>query len=191
MVLYNDDTGSGVPVYYDANSRTWRKRVLTRDNCGKNAQLTPEELDKVLTVDGTYGTAIAVNNQMPGPPIIVYKDTEVVVNVANKLLLEGITLHWHGITQKKTSWMDGVGMVSQCPINPGETFQYRFIADKVGTHWYHSHYGTQRTDGLYGAFIVLDVDDDDASSIISDTGNPTKRNSPEEENVNKENRMVS
>ena len=50
--------------------------------------------------------------------------------------------------------MDGVGFVSQAPITPGATFQYRFIASPAGTHWYHSHLGAQRTDGLFGALIV-------------------------------------
>ena len=31
----------------------------------------------------------------------------------------------------------------------------RFLADPPGTHWYHSHLGTERTDGLNGALIVL------------------------------------
>ncbi|XP_070533728.1 uncharacterized protein [Ptychodera flava] len=69
--------------------------------------------------------------------------------------MEGITIHWHGMLQRNTPWMDGVAGVSHCPINPGETFTYRFLATPPGTHWYHSHLGTQRTDGLYGALIVL------------------------------------
>ena len=31
---------------------------------------------------------------------------------------------------------------------------HRFIAQPVGTHWYHSHLGFQRSDGLFGALIV-------------------------------------
>ena len=32
----------------------------------------------------------------------------------------------------------------------------RFKAYPTGTHWYHSHYGTQRTDGLFGALVILE-----------------------------------
>ena len=32
---------------------------------------------------------------------------------------------------------------------------FRFIASPVGTHWYHSHAGTQRTMGAYGPLIVM------------------------------------
>lgn len=50
--------------------------------------------------------------------------------------------------------MDGVPYVSQCPILPRQKFTYRFMAYPVGTHWYHSHFSTQRLDGISGAFIV-------------------------------------
>jgi len=39
---------------------------------------------------------------------------------------------------------------------PKTTFRYIFKAYPSGTFWYHSHVGTQRTDGLFGAFIVLE-----------------------------------
>ena len=32
---------------------------------------------------------------------------------------------------------------------------YRFKASPSGTHWYHSHHGAMRREGLSGAFIVL------------------------------------
>lgn len=31
----------------------------------------------------------------------------------------------------------------------------RFTASPTGTHWYHSHHGAMRREGLNGAFIVL------------------------------------
>ena len=37
-------------------------------------------------------------------------------------------------------------------------------ADNSGTHWYHSHYGLQRADGLHGAFVILE-DDEDAEEM--------------------------
>lgn len=36
--------------------------------------------------------------------------------------------------------MDGVPGVTQCPIPPGGTFTYSFVADLYGSSWYHSHY---------------------------------------------------
>ena len=54
--------------------------------------------------------------------------------------------------------MDGVGYLSQSPIQPGQSFQYEFVAHPAGTHFYHSHTGAQRMDGLYEAFIVREKD---------------------------------
>ena len=59
--------------------------------------------------------------------------------------------------QKNTPWMDGVGFVSQPPIVPGAHFDYTFKAFPPGTHWYHSHVGAQRTDGLYGALVIKEL----------------------------------
>jgi FtsP/CotA-like multicopper oxidase with cupredoxin domain len=67
---------------------------------------------------------------------------------------EGTTLHWHGLTQVKTPWFDGVPGVSQCPISPGKSFTYSFQADQYGTSWYHSHYSGQYSDGLYGPMVI-------------------------------------
>ena len=108
-----------------------------------------------MTVDGkTYRLFIAVNGRIPGPTLIVSEGAVVRVSVHNRLTSEGVTIHWHGMHQKDTPWMDGVGFISQAPITPGATFDYVFKATPAGTHWYHSHVGAQRTDGLFGALIV-------------------------------------
>ena len=108
-----------------------------------------------MTVDGnTYRMFIAVNGRIPGPTLIVDEGAIVRVTVNNSLTSEGITIHWYGMHQKGTPWMDGVGFISQTPITPGATFDYVFEATPPGTHWYHSHVGAQRTDGLFGALVV-------------------------------------
>ncbi len=76
------------------------------------------------------------------------------VHVTNNLLLEGLSIHWHGMHMKGNPWMDGVPYVTQCPILPQQTFTYRFVADPAGTHWYHSHFKGQRLDGLFGMLVV-------------------------------------
>jgi hypothetical protein len=37
--------------------------------------------------------------------------------------------------------MDGVPMVTQCPIPSSTTFQYKFRASRAGTHMWHAHTG--------------------------------------------------
>lgn len=51
---------------------------------------------------------------------------QVSVRVHNRLKTEGVTFHWHGILQRGTPWMDGASMISQCPIMPGQVFEYRY-----------------------------------------------------------------
>ena len=121
-----------------------------------------------MMVDGrSYRQFVAVNGRIPGPTLIVYKDQYVVIDVSNHLTNEGITIHWHGIHQKGSPWMDGVAGVSQAPIVPGGQFRYIFNAAPSGTHWYHSHLGSQRTDGLFGALIVHESDKEH-QDIIAD-----------------------
>ena len=106
-------------------------------------------------VDGkAYRMAIAVNGQIPGPTLIVHEGQTVIVHVHNNLTTEGISIHWHGMHQRGTPWMDGVGQVTQCQIGPSSSFSYQYKASPAGTFWYHSHSGTQRTDGLFGGLVV-------------------------------------
>ena len=110
------------------------------------------------TVDGrTFRSFYAVNGRIPGPTLIVYENQTVVADVENLLSDEAISIHWHGMHQRNTPWMDGIGFISQCPIPPGASFRYIFKAYPPGTFWYHSHSGAQRTDGMYGGFVVLEA----------------------------------
>jgi FtsP/CotA-like multicopper oxidase with cupredoxin domain len=107
------------------------------------------------TVDGkTYRTFIGINGRIPGPMLVVYQNQTVVVEVVNMMLTEVTTIHWHGLSQFNTPWMDGAGTVSQCPIEPGTSFTYIFNVSCAGTFWYHSHSGAQRSEGLFGALVV-------------------------------------
>ena len=57
----------------------------------------------------------------------------VVVNVENHLVNgEATTIHWHGMYQRGTQWMDGVPMLTQCPIAESASLQYTFVAQPAG-----------------------------------------------------------
>jgi FtsP/CotA-like multicopper oxidase with cupredoxin domain len=111
-------------------------------------------------MDGyTYRPYIAINGQFPGPSLVVNYNQTLMINVTNLLDQETISVHWHGLNQRGTNWMDGVYGITQCGISPGNTFTYIFQADPSGTFWYHSHVGTQRDDGLFGALIIKEPDE--------------------------------
>ncbi|KAK3005871.1 hypothetical protein RJ639_015555 [Escallonia herrerae] len=104
--------------------------------------------------DGVENVVMGINGRFPGPTISAKVGDTISVHLTNKLQTEGVVIHWHGIRQFGTPWADGTASISQCVINPGENFVYRFEVDKAGTFFYHGHYGMQRSAGLYGSLIV-------------------------------------
>lgn len=102
-----------------------------------------------------------VNGQSPGPLIEARAGDTVRVHVHNQLSNgERTTIHWHGISQVRSTWMDGVASVSQCGIPPGRNFTYEFVVDgQRGTFWWHAHLGLQYTDGVYGPIVIHDPEE--------------------------------
>lgn len=111
---------------------------------------------------------MSINHQLPSPAINVCKNDRIIVDATNHMDGHVLSLHWHGLHQKDTPWMDGVPMVTQCPIVPGTTFRYDFIAAQSGSHFYHAHSGLQRVNGIAGVLNVRDVDDPNADSYDFD-----------------------
>jgi len=99
----------------------------------------------------------AYNGQVPGPLIEANLGDAIEVRLTNSLP-QATTIHWHGI--RVPAAMDGTEAV-QPPVEPGQTFEYRFVVPDAGTFWYHSH--TNETEqlerGLYGALVVRGVDE--------------------------------
>lgn len=110
------------------------------------------------------------NNQIPGPVLKAKVGDTMVVRVTNNLH-ESTMVHWHG--SRIPSGMDGTEIVQKA-IEPGETFEYRFVVPDAGTFWYHSHHNetVQMERGMYGAMIIEDdsdpVTDGDRIFMIDD-----------------------
>lgn len=113
----------------------------------------PADVEATLTVH-QEGKEFTVNGSSPGPTIEATVGDLVQVTLVNDNVGEGTTLHWHGIDVPNA--MDGVAGVTQDAVMPGERFVYRFVADRVGTYWYHSHQIShqQVLGGLLGAVVV-------------------------------------
>ncbi|THH19518.1 hypothetical protein EW146_g1665 [Bondarzewia mesenterica] len=142
-------------------------------------------INEVITPDGftrdyDSPSAVLAGVTFPGPVITAVKGQEFAVRVFNDLVDDSMDLvtavHWHGIMQHNTTWADGVAFVSQCPIIPGQSFEYAFNpGNQVGTYWYHSHYRAQYCDGLRGVLVIYDPQDpyrnmydfDDETTIIT------------------------
>jgi len=108
---------------------------------------------------------------VPGPEIRVKQGGEVKARLVNTIG-EPTTIHWHGV--RLDNAMDGVAHLTQHPVEPGKSFDYRFTAPDAGTFWYHphSHQAMQQDRGLYGLLIVEEPEriavDRDVSLIIDD-----------------------
>ena len=111
--------------------------------------------EKSFTLEGRTGTAMTINETIPGPLIRLKEGQTATVRVTNHLE-EVSSIHWHGILLP--SHMDGVPGVSFSGIEPGTTFTYQFLVKQSGTYWYHSHSGGQELQGMYAPLILDPVE---------------------------------
>jgi len=72
-------------------------------------------------------------------------------------LPEDSTIHWHGLALRND--MDGVHDLTQPPVRPGETFNYKFVLPHAGTYWFHPHMGLQLDRALYAPLVIEDPSD--------------------------------
>nr|CAB3474823.1 unnamed protein product [Digitaria exilis] len=97
--------------------------------------------------------SITAVDGVPGPVIEAYEGDNLVVHVINDSP-NNVTVHWHGVFQRRTPWADGPSMVTQCPIRPGSRYTYRFnVTGQEGTLWWHAHSSFLRAT-VYGALVI-------------------------------------
>jgi len=72
----------------------------------------------------------ALDGTAPGPTLRVRQGEEVRLRFVNDTP-RPLTLHFHGV--RNASAMDGVGGLSQEPVRPGASFDYRFVPPDAGT----------------------------------------------------------
>lgn len=135
-------------------------------------RLKAEEVTGQILPEGDGTTRmLGFNGSMPGPELRVRRGERVSVDVENGLD-EGTSVHWHGIRLENS--MDGVPILTQNIIDPGDTKTYSFVPPDAGTFWYHSHYIShqQVARGMMGPLIIEDDDtidvDHDITAVLSD-----------------------
>ncbi|CAI6316674.1 unnamed protein product [Periconia digitata] len=124
---------------------------------GKTVSYNFELTNGTCNPDGSAGggrPCQMFNNQFPGPTITANWGDTISVTLTNKLETNGTGIHWHGIRQLKTVSQDGVPGITECPLAPGKSKTYTFLATQFGTTWYHSHFSAQYGDGATGSIVI-------------------------------------
>lgn len=112
--------------------------------------------------DGIARNLTVVNGQYPGPLLEANAGDRLVIHVENQMDDDPVTIHCHGLFfNKKNSFHDGAAWMNQCPIPPSANYTYEIDLDEdqAGTYWYHSHYGSQYADGLFGPLVIHSADE--------------------------------
>ncbi len=116
-------------------------------------------------INGKTYKMYAYDGQIPGPTIRVKKNSTIFINFTNNIDME-TTVHWHGLRHKNQ--FDGVPMVTQDPIKPGENFMYELYFPDTGIYWYHPHVreDIQQEKGLYGNMLVESENNSDKEVVL-------------------------
>ena len=134
---------------------------------GVDVAFEPAETE--IDLGGVTVRTWAYGGQVPGRLIRIRKGGTLRAALTNRLSAD-TTIHWHGLAIPND--MDGVPVLTQPPVNPGQRFDYEFVVPDAGTYWYHSHVGTQLDRGLYGPLIIEDPDErtdyDDELIVVLD-----------------------
>lgn len=142
--------GLGVLGVTGGGARYWLGRPA--DTVTHDYELIAAPMNLEL-VPGHQTPAWCYGGQAPGLELRARQGDWLRVRFVNHLP-EPTTIHWHGIRVPLN--MDGVPYVSQLPVLPGESFDYRFQVLDAGSFWYHPHTTSaeQLGRGLVGPLIV-------------------------------------
>ena len=159
-----------------SNDAFWGTPLEYRMEDGvKVFEMTCQQVDWEVE-PGKIVAAFTYNGIVPGPEIRVVEGDIVRIVIHNEMT-QSTVVHWHGVLVPNS--MDGVPMLTQPLIKPGESFTYEFEARNPGSHMYHSHHNAieQVLKGMLGAFIIEPKDrtkdpeyDADYTLVVNDSG---------------------
>ncbi|GEQ72868.1 hypothetical protein JCM33374_g6556 [Metschnikowia sp. JCM 33374] len=120
--------------------------------------------------DGNFERPVmTLNGTWPLPILRVKTGDTVNFYLTNGFDDRNTSMHFHGMFQNGSSFMDGAEMVTQCPISPGDTMLYNFtVGHQVGTYWYHSHTTGQYGDGMRGVFVIEEQRSEDYPFVFDE-----------------------
>jgi FtsP/CotA-like multicopper oxidase with cupredoxin domain len=168
MALHDAEvTGSFPAATNGVGGRALKPRLV---DGVKVFELTADEVEWEVA-PGEVKQAYAYNGMVPGPIIRAELGDRVRIVLKNKLP-EPTTIHFHGMTVPAD--MDGVPVMSQDAVLPGDSFTYEFTIRNAGSNMYHSHFNAQKQVpmGLLGALIIPHPRDEpvdhDVTMVLND-----------------------
>ena len=128
---------------------------------------------RLLPEPATETPVFAYNGAIPGPLLRYKKGEEVKIRLVNGLT-QPTSLTWPGV--RIANEMDGVGALTQAPVEPGASFDYRFTPPDCGLFSYRPGVSPfaaeQLARGLDGVLIVEEPNppqaDRDMLAIVAD-----------------------
>jgi FtsP/CotA-like multicopper oxidase with cupredoxin domain len=100
---------------------------------------------------------------VPGPTLRIKRGEELKVRLFNALPAE-TAIHWHGV--RLPNAFDGTPL-SQKPVAPGGSFDYRFRPPDAGTYWYRATPRTAQNRALHGPLIVYESEPPDVDRDVA------------------------
>ena len=107
---------------------------------------------RTLDVHGKASTVYGIIDSTGRPGLNLVRSSGFDVRLINHIG-EATILHWHGLTPPAS--MDGSNL-SQQPLQPGESMDFRFELARTGSNWMHSHMGLQEQMMMAAPLIVRD-----------------------------------
>lgn len=125
--------------------------------------------DIVGNPDGVFRPMLTINGLFPGPLIECNEGDTLIIDVDNQSV-NATSIHFHGLFQNGTNWMDGTAGITQCPMAPKRKFRYEFkVTGQSGSYYYHGHQAVQASDGLYGPLVIHARDEKNLQQIPYET----------------------
>jgi FtsP/CotA-like multicopper oxidase with cupredoxin domain len=110
---------------------------------------------QIVAVPAPATAALGYEGATPGPLLRLRKGEELKIRLTNRLS-EPTSLCWPGL--RIANAMAGIGGLTQAPVKPGASFDYRFTPPDSGFNLYRPHVGAatpgQIGRGLYGPIVV-------------------------------------
>ncbi|XP_031640453.1 laccase-2-like [Contarinia nasturtii] len=169
---YRPCNGTSMTCYYEFKIEHYDTMSRLCGNCAGGV-IGDCFKEGCISANGVRRNIMTINRQLPGPAINCCEDDRVIVDVTNHMPGTELSFHWHGVHQSETPWMDGVPMVTQCPIFSGDTFRYMFHVHESGTQYYHAHSGLHRMNGIVGKLNVREQNDPNAEYYDTDLSEHT------------------